>query len=259
MRGMRGMRRRSGRWPATLGCALLLCTLAVCEKTHPAADPGAEESKGKPAAATGGAGEAARPLTDPERSALLKLARRSLVASVSGLHPRALTDGLRITARLKHRQGAFVTLKKGGRLRGCIGYIQPRAPLYQAVINNARNAALRDQRFPNVSVGELQDVEIEISALSVPREVSSHQDIVIGRHGIILAQGRRSATYLPHVATEQQWDRPTTLSHLSRKAGLPPSAWNDPRTRFRVYTAQVWSEGHLAGHGKKTGSASAKK
>jgi AmmeMemoRadiSam system protein A len=165
-----------------------------------------------------------------------------LVASVTSTWPRSLTDGLSIGPRLKRKQGAFVTLKNRGRLRGCIGTILPRMPLYQAVIKNAQNAALHDRRFRQVTVGELADIEVEISALSVPRKVSSYRDIVIGKHGIILRRGHGSATYLPHVAPEQKWDRPTTLSHLSRKAGLPTDGWKDPKTVFHVYTAEVWSE-----------------
>lgn len=185
------------------------------------------------------------PISDQDRATLLKLARRSLVASVTGTYPSSLTDGLSIGARLKEKQGAFVTLKKDGRLRGCIGTILPRDPLYQAVIRNAKNAALNDGRFEPVTIAELQQIEIEISALSVPWRVSSYQDIVIGVHGIILARGGRSATFLPHVAPEQRWDRATTLDHLSRKAGLALTAWKDPTTLFHVYTAEVWHEkGH---------------
>lgn len=211
---------------------------AGCEKQQPAKD----ETAGllKPVKGKGAAAPAT--LSAGERATLLKLARRSLVASVTSLWPRSLTDGLSIGPRLKRKQGAFVTLKKRGRLRGCIGTILPRMPLYQAVIKNAQNAALYDRRFQPVTVGELSDIEVEISALSVPRKVASYRDIVIGTHGIILRRGHGSATYLPHVATEQKWDRPTTLRHLSRKAGLATDAWKDPRTVFHVYTAEVWSE-----------------
>lgn len=222
------------------GLSLSLVTWAGCEKQK---QTGADETAGllKPAKGMGAAG-APQSLPAGERATLLKLARRSLVASVTSMWPRSITDGLSIGPRLKRKQGAFVTLKKRGRLRGCIGTILPRMPLYQAVIKNAQNAALYDHRFRQVTVGELADIEIEISALSVPRKVASFRDIVIGKHGIILRQGHGSATYLPHVATEQKWDRPKTLSSLSRKAGLGPGGWKDPRTVFHVYTAQVWSE-----------------
>lgn len=227
----------------TIILGLGLMAWAGCEKQKPT---GKDEVSGllKPDKGMGAAGAAgaAQSLSAGERATLLKLARRSLVASVTSTWPRSLTDGLSIGSRLKRKQGAFVTLKKKGRLRGCIGTILPRMPLYQAVIKNAQNAALYDRRFRQVTVGELSDIEIEISALSVPRQVQSYRDIVIGKHGIILRRGQGSATYLPHVATEQKWDRPTTLRHLSRKAGLDLGGWKDPKTIFHVYTAEVWSE-----------------
>ena len=220
-----------------MGCVLMT---AGCEKQKPSGtDETAGLLKSTPGSSTSSAPQT---LSAGERATLLTLARRSLVASVTSTWPRALTDGLSIGPRLKRKQGAFVTLKKKGRLRGCIGTILPRQPLYQAVIKNAQNAALHDRRFRNVTVGELRDIEVEISALSVPRQVRSYRDIVIGKHGIILRRGRGSATYLPHVATEQKWDRPTALNHLSRKAGLPRDGWKDPKTVFHVYTAEVWSE-----------------
>ena len=220
----------------TVGLGMV--TAAGCEKQKAR---GKDETAGLLQPAKSG-GDAATPLTAAEKATLLKLARRSLVASVTSTWPRSLTDGLSIGPRLKRKQGAFVTLKNRGRLRGCIGTILPRMPLYQAVIKNAQNAALHDRRFRQVTVAELTDIEVEISALSVPRKVSSYRDIIVGKHGIILRRGHGSATYLPHVATEQKWDRPTALSHLSRKAGLSTDGWRDPRTVFHVYTAEVWSE-----------------
>ncbi len=223
---------------------------AGCEKQkQTSTDETAGLLKPEKARGAGGAGDSKgraqsrfQPLSAGERATLLKLARRSLVASVTSTWPRALTDGLSIGPRLKRRQGAFVTLTKKGRLRGCIGTILPRLPLYQAVIKNAQNAALRDRRFEQVTVGELTQIEVEVSALSMVRRVDSYRDIVIGKHGIILRRGQGSATFLPHVAPAQKWDRPTTLRHLSRKAGLGPNGWKDPKTLFHVYTAEVWSE-----------------
>ncbi len=198
-----------------------------------------------------------RPLSARQKATLLVLARRSLDAAVkSTWPPHALTGGLTIGPRLRHKQGAFVTLKKRGRLRGCIGTILPRMPLYQAVISNARNAALKDPRFPEVTPGELGEIVVEVSALSVPKKIGGYGSIVVGRHGIILRQGNRSATFLPHVATEQGWNRAQTLRHLSRKAGLPTSAWKDPATVYHVYTAEVWSEEGEAHPLSKSGATS---
>jgi len=186
-------------------------------------------------------------LTSQEKIVLLTLARRSAESSVRSqgrLVEADLTKGLTITETLKKAMGAFVTLNEHGRLRGCIGYLQPIAPLYQSVINNARNAALRDRRFRPVQPAELPELEIEVSALSVPVPVSGPQDIKIGCHGIILEKAGSRATYLPQVAPEQGWNLDQTLSHLSRKAGLDGDAWRHGAT-FQVYTAIVFSEKDL--------------
>ncbi len=182
-------------------------------------------------------------LTKEEKIGLLRLARRSVERSVRGLglEESELLRGLQLTPELKKPYGAFVTLKKHGRLRGCIGYLQPIEPLYRAVIHNARNAALRDRRFRPVQPEELPELEIEVSVLSVPVEVDSYEKIRIGCHGIILEKQGRRATYLPHVAPEQGWGIEETLSHLSVKAGLDPNAWRRG-TRFWVYTALVFDE-----------------
>lgn len=227
---------------AFLALAALLAAPSACKEKRAASGPGAAARSGPEGRHLAASRASETRIPDADRRTLLRLARRSLVSAVSGLDMRSITDGMTITPRLRQVQGAFVTLKKKGRLRGCIGYILPRVPLYRAVIDNARNAAIHDRRFSPVRVGELSDLVIEISALSVPRPVKSYRDIVVGKHGIILRQGSFSATFLPQVATEQRWDIATTLAHLSRKAGLARTAWKEPATRFRVYTAQVWSE-----------------
>ncbi|MFC1851130.1 AmmeMemoRadiSam system protein A [candidate division CSSED10-310 bacterium] len=135
----------------------------------------------------------------------------------------------------------FVTLKINNRLRGCIGHIYPVEPLEQAVISNAINAASQDPRFPPVKSEELKLITIEISALTKPRKIDSLKEFIIGRHGIILKKGYHQAVYLPQVASEQGWDKATTLSHLSRKAGLTSNAWRKG-TDFFVFEAQIFHE-----------------
>jgi len=105
----------------------------------------------------------------------------------------------------------------------------------------AASAALEDTRFPHpVGVPELPLISIEISVLTPPEPVKRVEDIVIGKHGIILSVGWHHATFLPQVAFEQGWDRETTLRHLSRKAGLPEDGWKN--AEFRVYEAIVFGE-----------------
>jgi len=105
----------------------------------------------------------------------------------------------------------------------------------------AASAALEDTRFPHtVSVAELPFITIEISVLTPPQSVKGPEEIVIGKHGIILSVGWNRATFLPQVAPEQGWDRETTLRHLARKAGLPEDAWK--KAEYSVYEAIVFGE-----------------
>ena len=138
--------------------------------------------------------------------------------------------------------GLFVTLHIDGMLRGCIGFIQGFKPLRSSLFEMAEAAAFHDHRFMPLTEDELDLVEIEISILTELTEVNDYHDIIIGTDGILLKQGMRQAVFLPQVAPEQGWDLDTTLRHLSRKAGLPPSAYKDPATTFEVFQADVFSE-----------------
>ena len=175
----------------------------------------------------------------------LKLARESMTRYVStGERFDPVKAGWKIPAALTRTAGAFVTLKVGDRLRGCIGDMLPHRPLWQAIAARAISSASDDPRFTPVTAAELKKIRIEISALTAPRPISDWKSIRIGKHGILLSwQGRRRSVYLPQVAPEQGWDLETTLSHLSRKGGLPEKAYLDPRMTFEVFTAQVFSEG----------------
>lgn len=180
------------------------------------------------------------PLTPAEQKTLLRLARDTLDAYVrSG--PKLKLDSYDLTPRHREQRGAFVTLHRKGRLRGCTGYIVARTPLYRTVIDNAISAALRDHRFRPVESRELRDIEIEISVLSPVRDIGGPEEFALGKHGIWMHKGSRSAVFLPQVAPEQGWDRETTLRHLSTKAGLPPDGWKKG-AKFQVFTAQVFHE-----------------
>ena len=181
-------------------------------------------------------------LEESEQQALLKLARETVRLHLSG---RALPDPEKewkeIPDRLRQEFGVFVTLKKQGNLRGCIGSILPVEPLFKGVIRNAINAASNDHRFRPMTLDEEPEVDIEISVLTPPEEVFSADDIRIGRDGVILEQGSHRAVFLPQVAPEQGWDLETTLTHLSMKSGLAGDAWKQD-TRFRTFQAQVFHE-----------------
>ncbi len=123
------------------------------------------------------------------------------------------------------RKGAFVTLKKKGSLRGCIGFIEPVFPLYETVIRAAIFAACRDQRFPPVTADELMDLEIEISVLTVPERIRDPLLIEVGKHGLIISQGDHRGILLPQVPVENNWSREEFLEQACLKAGLPRDAW----------------------------------
>jgi AmmeMemoRadiSam system protein A len=138
-------------------------------------------------------------------------------------------------------QGAFVTLKKGGDLRGCIGLIIGDRPLAQVVGAMAYAAAFRDPRFEPLGGSELSQIEIELSVLTPPKNIARPDAIVVGRDGVILRKGGRSAVFLPQVATEQGWSRDELLDNLAVKAGLPPNAWRQGAD-LSVFQAEVFSE-----------------
>ncbi len=182
-------------------------------------------------------------LTDSEKAFLLKLARETIKALLQGRGIGDVSvDKASITKTLKEERGVFVTLHKAHHeLRGCIGYILPMLPLWQAVMENARNAAFRDPRFSPLKRMELDSIEIEISALTVPAEIKDISEFRIGIDGIILKKGFHQAVFLPQVAPEQGWDAETTLNYLSMKAGLSPDAWREGAS-FETFQAEVFSE-----------------
>ena len=148
-----------------------------------------------------------------------------------------------LTNEKKEVEGAFVTIHKQGHLRGCIGNIIGRQPLYLTVRDMAIAAAAKDPRFNPVAVSELDDIDIEVSVLSKPYRAENPEEIEMGVHGVIVKRRFNQGVFLPQVATETGWDRETFLSQLcSQKAGLAPDAWKDPKTELNIFTATVFSE-----------------
>jgi AmmeMemoRadiSam system protein B/AmmeMemoRadiSam system protein A len=185
-------------------------------------------------------------LNPAEQRFLLALARDTVRRLTSGkAAPASVSFPESVSAeKLTLTCGAFVTLTKGARLRGCIGSIVGTEPLYRCVIDNAGNAALRDPRFSPVTSGELPEIEFEISVLTPLQEIAGPEEIEIGRHGVVLEREGHRAVFLPQVAPEQGWDRETMLDHLAMKAGLPRNAWRSG-ARFEVFEALVFSEEEL--------------
>ena len=144
------------------------------------------------------------------------------------------------TAVFGENYGVFVTLNDAdGNLRGCIGNILPVAPLAEGIWGRAQDAALNDPRFDAVTADELPTLSFEISVLTKPVKIAGPDEIVIGRHGVVMHKDGRSAVFLPQVAPEQGWDVETMLIHLSMKAGLRPNAWLNG-ANFEVFEAQVF-------------------
>lgn len=179
-------------------------------------------------------------LSPESRKALLARIREAMK---TWLTVRELRDDVaELPEELLRPAGAFVTLHKRGRLRGCIGTFQADEPLAVIAVRMGVAAAVQDPRFPPVTVRELDECDIEISVLSPPRSIASPDEIEIGAHGVQLGKGMQRAVFLPQVAPEQGWDRDTMLEHLCRKAGLPAEAWRGRGVDFEVFTAEVFSE-----------------
>jgi AmmeMemoRadiSam system protein B/AmmeMemoRadiSam system protein A len=182
---------------------------------------------------------AARPLDAAEKKWLLSLVRetvRRYLTTETVPLPRAFPP------QLEYRQGAFVTIKKHGELRGCIGHMAEDMPLARATGLMAMQAAFNDSRFTPVTASELRDLEFEVSVLTPFKPIAGAGEIVIGRDGVVLAKSGRSAVFLPQVATEQRWKTPELLDNLCRKAGLPTDAWKSGAQLY-VFQAQVFHEG----------------
>jgi len=183
-------------------------------------------------------------LTSEEKTLLLSTAREVIASSLEGRSPRlAKPEGT-----LRRNCGAFVTLHSrnpdsGVRsLRGCIGHIVARHPLFETVAQMAYAAAFEDPRFPPMTREDWALTDIEISALSPLWEVQDVSEIELGVHGIYISRGFSSGLLLPQVATEQGWDRETFLTHGCYKAGLPGSLWKDKDTRIEIFSAIVFGE-----------------
>jgi AmmeMemoRadiSam system protein A len=181
-------------------------------------------------------------LNDDQKRFLLRLARTAIGTYLeSGETISAETDD----RTLLEKRGAFVTLKVGGDLRGCIGYPQPLKSLAETVVEMAVAAATEDFRFSPLRLEELEGVEVEISVLTLPRPAKDPAEVEVGRHGIIISKGFRRGLLLPQVPGEYGWDRETYLRHGCLKAGLPEDAWRKG-AKIEVFEAQVFSEREFA-------------
>ncbi|MEE9293717.1 MAG: AmmeMemoRadiSam system protein B [Phycisphaerae bacterium] len=181
-------------------------------------------------------------LDQAQRDELLKLARQTVEANLKG-EGLPQVDANKLPEALGADGACFVTLENHGRLRGCIGNMVARGPLYESVIRNAVSAC-SDRRFVRnpVTAAELDQLDIEISYLTPMKRVEKTDKIIVGRHGLLVSLGPRRGVLLPQVAARRGWTREEFLAQTCRKAGLPPDAWKQPDTEIYSFEAEVFGE-----------------
>ncbi len=163
-------------------------------------------------------------LTDEEKAELKKIARGAINEVFTGRNYHSQ----QLSPTLLQRCGAFVTLHKEGKLRGCIGHIGEDMPLYQVVKEMAHAAAFEDPRFLPLDEQEMEQIDLEISVLTPMQRIGSIDEFELGRHGIFIRKGHRTGTYLPQVAQEVSWTKEEFLSHCAQdKAGIGWDGWRD--------------------------------
>ncbi len=177
------------------------------------------------------------PLTEADQQTLLRMAREAIEEY---LHHHRLPEVEDPPEALRQPCGAFVTLRKGHQLRGCIGYVEAAKPLYKTVRECAVAAAVHDPRFQPVATRETAELRLEISVLS-PLTETTPERIEVGRHGLLISLGPQRGLLLPQVAVEWNWDREHFLEETCLKAGLPSDAWKRG-ARIQAFTAQVFEE-----------------
>lgn len=173
-----------------------------------------------------------------ERVFLLKLAHEAIESACENRTPQFAVPG----AHLREPRGVFTTLYLNGELRGCVGYVFPVMPLYQAVVETARAAASQDTRFHPVSPQEAPQLQISLSVLSGLKPIEPER-IEIGRHGLVVTMAGHRGLLLPQVPVEHHWDLATFLEQTCRKAGLPTDAWK-AGAFLEAFTAEVFGDPH---------------
>jgi AmmeMemoRadiSam system protein B/AmmeMemoRadiSam system protein A len=181
------------------------------------------------------------PFTAEDRRYLMNVAKKAVAAAAKG---ESFEPDEPASKLLEDKGAAFVTLKKDGNLRGCIGHVIARIPLFKCIADVGRSAAIHDTRFSPVEPGELDSLSYEISVLTPP-EPTTPDKVVVGRDGLIMSRGMRSGLLLPQVPIEWNWDREEFLAYTCRKAGLPLDCWKDSETKIESFRAIVWDEEDL--------------
>lgn len=179
-------------------------------------------------------------LNKKDQKELLAIARKTLESFLkNGKIPQFEFSN----AKFKQPCGVFVTLKKDGQLRGCLGELETKESLGKMVQKNAVAAATKDPRFPPVRLIELPEIRIEISVLSPLKMIDDPKKIKLGKHGVMIKKSWRRGVFLPQVAAETGWTKEAFMGHLcSQKAGLDWDAWKTGEVDIYIFTAQVFGE-----------------
>ncbi len=179
-------------------------------------------------------------LNAKQRKELLKLARDTIVFYLDQGKPLDASSDNEI---LKEVRGVFVTLRRKQQLRGCIGSIIGTKPLYLGVRDMAIASATQDFRFKAVTKDELEGIHIEISVLTPLEQITNSDEIILGKHGVLVRDAYRSGVYLPQVATETGWSKEEFMNSLcGQKAGMESSAWKNGKCEIYIFSAEVFEE-----------------
>jgi len=182
-------------------------------------------------------------LTPEEGRTAVHLARKAIEKAVDG--GRMVLPAL--PPVFGEKRGVFVTIKRQGRLRGCIGLPYPIRPLGDAIIEAAVSAALEDPRFPPVSRQELTDLNLEVTVLSEPRPLECPPEerpgcVEVGKHGLIVSGLGTGGLLLPQVPTEYGWTSREFLDQTCVKAGLRPGCWKRDDVAVQTFDGQIFEE-----------------
>lgn len=229
----------------------LLAVLALAAGCRTKTQPGQDETRkqgggGIEEHAT--AGEVAMTddysFTREQKAWLMKVAMESAAAAAAGKDYAPPEPDASWTL-VRGKGAAFVTLRRrgDGSLRGCIGHIIARIPLYECVADMARSAAVHDTRFSPVVPSEIPDIHFEISVLTPLERVEDPDEIEVGKDGVVLKLGYNQGVFLPQVPVEQGWDRVTYLDQLCHKAGVyREGCWKDERAELEKFQAIIWEQ-----------------
>ncbi|MCW8849302.1 MAG: AmmeMemoRadiSam system protein A [Melioribacteraceae bacterium] len=179
-------------------------------------------------------------LSIPEKKHLILLAHFSIESGFKPTLEPLKNNGC--SEFLNSKLGVFVTLTINGKLRGCIGYVHSDDELCKTVMNAAFQAAFNDPRFAPLTEEEFPKIKISISVLSPTMPLQSYEDIIIGKHGLILEESGRKGLLLPQVPIDHNMNRDTFLSALCRKAGFNENYWREKKLNLKCFTANVFSE-----------------